>query len=172
MREVIIKQNCDACWQDGELKTPSAGAWTIGIVAGESGRPALKVLDLCEQHTKLVTDLVALLADVELTPDKPGPEPRLFDAPRRTTSPGNLRVVACPVCRQEINRSSMVGHIWSQHRTDRKPDQPPTCPECREPYGNGQGMATHRRIVHGFDAVVDALGGVKGYKVTGREGEL
>ena len=49
---------------------------------------------------------------------------------------------------------------------------PQNCPECRAEYPTGQGLASHRRLVHDYDALSDALSGVKGYRLTGRERDL
>jgi uncharacterized protein YbaR (Trm112 family) len=167
MREIEIKAWCDRCWADGERREPSAGQWTMAVISGDVAHPSAKVLDFCESCAKDVAALAELVALSNTLPSKAAkaPEPQ-------HRSPAKFRMVPCPVCRNEVNRSSLVGHVWSQHRTDRRPEMPLTCPDCRETYDSGQGIATHRRLAHGFDAVVDALTGVKGYKVTGREGQL
>lgn len=159
MRETVIRAWCDACWQDGEQRTPSTHSYTAGIVVGET-RPGLKLLELCDMHDKLALDLMALLADIGTVPEfkvkSKAPEPVVQYAMSKT--------VSCPVCNTGLTRSSLVNHIWSNHRTDNKPNVGTVCPECRTEYDTGQGVAAHRRFEHGHDAVAEALAGVKGYK--------
>ena len=169
MREVEIKAWCDRCWADGEQREPSAGLWTLAMTTGDNPHPTPKVLDFCEACAKDVAALAELVAAAALLPTRAGKTPVPVTKP---PSPGKVRLVLCPVCRIETNRASLVSHIWSNHRTDRKPEVPLICAECREQFDDPRGAATHRRITHGFDAVVEALSGVKGYKVTGREGQL
>jgi hypothetical protein len=71
---------------------------------------------------------------------------------------------SCPVCKRQIKNNILVAHIWQEHRSDEKPAIPKICPECREQIDTGQGMTQHRKAAHGYDAVADALSGVKGYK--------
>jgi len=170
VREVEIHAWCDACWDDGETRTPSVGPWTVGLLAGDDGqRPALKVLDLCEPHGKEVADLLELAHLVGQPPTgaraaaAPARQPAL---PLQAT-----RTVSCPVCQVRVKRNTLVGHVWKQHRGQR-PEFPGHCPECRAEYPTGQGLASHRRLVHDYDALSDALSGVKGYRLTGREREL
>ena len=158
MREMVWNKWCDACYADGEAKVPALLTFTAGVVAGEA-RPGLKVLELCDQHSKLVTDLQALLAETGQLPDltaKPKPA-----APAAT--PYAQRMTVCPICRAEFARNGMVSHVWRAHRTDRRPDHHGRCPTCGEQQRNSAGLAAHRRLEHGYDALEDALSGVKGY---------
>lgn len=159
MREVVVRAWCDACWQDGEQRTPSTRTYTAGIVSGET-RPGLKLVELCDVHDKMAVDLMALLADIGTVPDlKPKPK-----TPEPVSNSGATRLVPCPVCHIDVQRNGLVSHIWSNHRSDEKPVYGTLCPECRTQYDTGQGLAAHRRSVHGYDAVAEALSGVKGYK--------
>lgn len=167
MREVEIKAWCDRCWADGERREPSAGQWTLAMITGDNPHPTPKVLDFCEACVKEVAALADLVEAAAMLPTRATKAPTPL-----VRSPGKVRMVFCPVCRRETARASLVGHVWSIHRTDRRPEIALTCPECREQFDDPRGAATHRRIKHGFDAVVEALSGVKGYKVTGREGQL
>jgi hypothetical protein len=159
MREMKMLRWCDMCWHEGQLQQEATWTYTIGLVANES-RPALKLLEVCDTHNKVVVDLAAMLAEVGQLPDLPkkvGRPPLEDQHPRRTATP-------CPVCRVEVAKNTMVAHIWTNHRTDEKPPLPEICPQCRAHIPSPQGMAQHKRVQHGFDAVADALSGVKGFK--------
>lgn len=111
MREITISKYCESCWLEGEQRTPAVGSWVIGIVPGESGRPALKVLDLCDVHANVVTDLAGLLAKTATVPIPAA-------APAKAPAAGPKRSVPCRVCQLQVNRSSLTTHVWSKHRTD------------------------------------------------------
>lgn len=157
MREMIMRRWCDECWHEGQLQNEASFTYTMGVVQGES-RPALKVLELCEDHNKLAVDLMDLLKEIGQLPD--------FTQAKKTPASSTPAVpqLACPVCGMAMAKTSLIGHVWSKHRTDRRPDQPRNCPTCGEFIDNGTGMSAHRRSSHGFDALADALAGVKGYK--------
>lgn len=169
MRELVMRKWCDACYADGEIQEPATTTYTIGAVSGET-RPALRVVELCERHDKVATDLIHLLSGIGQLPDfaqktqKPlsaineGKQGRPF-----TSAENAARTMPCPICDIGIVRSAMINHVWSQHRTDPKPVYGTTCPDCRAEYDTGQGVAAHRRSEHGFDALADALSGAKGY---------
>lgn len=162
MREMIMRSWCDACYADGELQQEAVKTYTIGIVSGEN-RPALKLLELCDTHDKIAQDLIHLLSEVGQLPDikKPVGRPPSEVVHQASSS----KIVDCPVCGEGISRGGLVAHIWAQHRPgETKPVYGPACPECRVEYDTGQGLAAHRRAEHGFDAVAEALDGVKGYK--------
>lgn len=155
---------CDLCHLENE-RVEAPHTYTIGVVAGEN-RPALKVLELCDTHDKVATELMALLATIGQPPDlkaKPaaaniGRPP--LDVPRGADGRPQGD---CPVCGQTMARNGMVSHIWQAHRPDTKPPAPTRCPECGERPGSPQAMAQHRRVTHGYDAVADALAGVPGF---------
>jgi len=171
LREVEIHAWCDACWAADETRTPSAGPWTVGLLAGDDGqRPALKVLDLCEPHGKEVADLLELTHRAGQPPT--GARAAAAPVARQPALPLTAtREVSCPVCQVGVKRNTLVGHVWKQHRGQR-PEFPGRCPECRAEYPTAQGLASHRRLVHDYDALSDALSGVKGYRLTGRERDL
>lgn len=163
MKEVIVKAWCDACWLDGEQRTPSAHTYTTGMVGGESSRPQLKVIELCDMHDKIATDFMALLSEVAAVPDfnkpaapKAAPPPVKYNSGKR---------VDCPVCHEEFTTGGLVGHIWSLHRPgETRPVMGTVCPDCRAEYDTGQGLGQHRKAEHGWNAIADALSGVKGYR--------
>lgn len=165
MREIVAF--CDRCWADGERRESSKGQRTIAIAVGDNPHPTPKVLDFCEPCLKDIDALGELVAGSVIYPTK-----AVTTAPSTHSAPSKVRTVECPVCALTTPRASLVGHVWNKHRNDLRPEIPLICPDCSEPYESGQGMATHRRVVHGYDALTDALAGVKGYKVTGREREL
>lgn len=162
MREMIWNHWCDACYADGQLQQEATHIYTVGIVTGEEVRPGLKVLELCDMHDKLATDMQALLAEVGQVPDfKAAMEARkgrpIDNIARRV---GMKDFVECPVCRQNIVKSSLITHVWGLHRRgDERPAHGTICPECRARYTTGQGMAAHRRAEHGFDSLAEALKG-------------
>lgn len=166
MREIVAY--CDRCWADGERREPSKGQMTIAMMSGDVSHPTPKVLDFCEPCLKEVAVLAELVAGSAILPTRRTTAPTTG----AHSTPSKVRLVPCPVCRASTARASLVGHIWVQHRDDIRPEAPLTCPDCNKPYDSGQGMATHRRIAHGHDALTEALSGVKGYRITGKEREL
>ena len=161
MREMVWNSWCDACYSDGEAKVPALHTFTVGAVGGET-RPGLKLLELCEQHSKLILEVQVLLQQTGQLPDfskaaKPKP---VASSP---STPYAHRMTVCPICRAEYARNGMVAHVWRAHRTDKRPDHHGRCPTCYEQQDNSAGLAAHRRIAHGYDALEDALSGVKGY---------
>lgn len=165
MREIVAY--CDKCWADGERREPSKGQRTLAIAVGDQPHPTPKVLDFCEPCLKDIDALGELVAGSVIFPTR-----AVTTAPSTHSAPSKVRTVPCPVCQVSTPRASLVSHIWSRHRTDIRPDAPTACPDCSETYDSGQGMATHRRVAHGYDALTDALSGVKGYKITGKERTL
>ena len=158
MRELVLNKWCDICYLEEEAKVPATLTLTAGMVVGEN-RPELKLVELCERHSKPFTDLQALLAQIGQTPDVPAKV-----APVKQEGSYAQRLMVCPICRAEYARNGMVSHVWRAHRTDKRPETKGRCPTCREQFDNGAGLAAHRRIAHGYDALQDALSGVKGYQ--------
>lgn len=165
MRELILKVWCDICalervsgGLDIQVNVEAHHTYTIGAVVGES-KPALKVLELCDTHNKVATDLIELLGHLGQTPTvaahpvrPPIHTPEAVEHARRP--------VPCPACRTEIGRNTMVAHVWARHRTDERPDLKGVCPECRLRVDSNTGLSAHRRSAHGYDALEDALAGV------------
>jgi hypothetical protein len=159
MRELIQKCWCDQCWHEDHLQQEATATYTIGLVAGEQ-RPSLKILELCDTHNKLAVDLMDLLKDIGQLADL---KPRAVRLPS-AAAPVEPPRKACPICRRDVQANVMVNHIWTNHRTDERPPTLTVCPECRKTVATGQGMSAHRRTAHNYDAVLDALSGVKGWK--------
>jgi len=160
MREVVVMRWCDACQQEDMTKTPATSTFTIGAVAGES-KPALKVLELCERHEKLITDLQLLLREVGQQPEM---APTATRAQHSYASSGAAEQVLCPVCQASVTRQALINHVWNRHRTEGRPEAPKVCPECRVSYPSPAGCGVHRRMAHGYDPLAEALAGVKGYR--------
>jgi hypothetical protein len=156
MREMIMRRWCDVCFAEGQLQQEAAHTFTVGAVVGEA-RPALKVVETCDVHQKMVADLMELLNGIGQIPEF---KKAALPAAPVLTHPA----VECPICRMDVGRNTLVAHVWNKHRTDARPPTPKTCPECGERFDNGTGMSAHRRSIHDFDALADALGGVKGYR--------
>lgn len=154
MREMVMNRWCDSCFLESEAKVLAVSTFTVGACTGES-RPALKVLELCERHAKMIQDVQALLAVTGQTPEL---------LPKAPVAARPVNMQPCPVCQRETPRNAMVAHVWRHHRTDERPNYGVTCPTCHEQQESGAGLASHRRITHGFDALADALSGVKGYR--------
>ena len=178
MREVQVNKWCDMCFRENEnaeqpelaLRVPATQSISIGIGIGDGTRPSVHVLDVCDVHAKPIAELAQFVAEAPLIGSE-SKSSELVRAPRAITALSHSRDTArCPVCAHDIVKSSLINHIWQTHRKDARP-QPPQgqCPECGEKYDKPQGLSQHRRHVHGFDAYIDALRGVKGYKITGRE---
>lgn len=180
MREVIVRAWCDACWADGEVRTEAAQSWVIGVVASENARPTLHKVETCEMHSKTYVDLLAFLNTTELLgalPPKPGRPPARSSVtpPREAIGPGrpgsgpngeylNPRTV-CPVCHNEMATTSLTLHVWKAH-TDKggRVEQPTHCPDCGAYFDNGQAMGQHRRRLHAYDSLTEALSFVPGYQ--------
>lgn len=161
MREVQILSWCEACWADGQVKTPAVDSWTVGIVQGENP-PALHIVDACEQHGKELTDLLALVKTAELFTRKViVPVPAAKRRPYNNATPDGF---ACPVCDQILTtRPSLVGHVWSQHRPDGRPTSPMICPDCSKDFDTAASCAVHRQAAHGYDPLSEVLSGVPGH---------
>lgn len=163
MREIVMLKWCDGCQLEGALRTEATHTFTVGCVAGEQ-RPGLKVLELCDIHHKVIADLQQLLAEVGQTPElPPKPKPAESSTASYYATSRNSEPVQCPVCAKDMIRGSLIGHVWSHHRKDKRPPAPTVCPDCGERYPSPAGCGVHRRQVHDFDALADVLSGVKGY---------
>lgn len=157
-REIVRLSWCDRCDAE-DRKTPATHTYTVGLVHGET-RPAPRVLELCDEHDPILADVFDLLAknSIPLDPNakaaKPAPSPAAA-----VTYRGGSRI-ECDVCGVAMARSSLVNHIWSQHRPgETKPEPPRVCPDCRTPF-DPAGMSMHRNKVHGYSAVDEAYAGL------------
>lgn len=167
MRELQIVKWCDVCWltkeSTGRDPEPATVSWTVGIVPGDTGRPAPKVLDLCDAHVGPLEDLAQLMSHIQQLPDQP---PKALGRPRKDPDgppAKEHRMDVCPVCEVKVQSNVMVHHVWTRHRDDPKPPIPEVCPTCGAHIPSSQGMATHRRVAHNYNALQDALSGVPGF---------
>src|SRR6476469_5372504 len=108
MREVVVMAWCDACALE-DAKTAAVTTYTVGVVAGES-RPALKLLELCERHNKLIAEVQQLLADVGQQPEL-GPK-AATRAQTAYVSSGAAEHVLCPICQASVTRQALINHVW------------------------------------------------------------
>ena len=174
MRELQMKTFCDVCRldsDDDDIREPATACYTVGVMQGE-GRPVPKVLDLCEDHVGPLEDLLELLSGIDQLPGgdvvrKTGAKVALKAPP----APQNRNESPCAICHGQFSTAGLTQHIWKAHRPDPKPPMPARCPECGSRHG-GPGMAAHRRIVHGYSSIDDALSGVPGYRPGKSAGEL
>lgn len=174
MREtkVEILKWCDMCaaatGDDDSVEQPLPVAATRGFIGSMRDEHAAarspRLLDVCEMHAKQLDDLAALLHELPRAPEQPV---------KAVAESSTTRKVPCPVCQSEIARGQLAQHVWARHRNDVRPESPVgKCPQCPAIFDSPQGLAQHRKKTHGFDTLIEALAGVKGYKLTGREAEL
>jgi hypothetical protein len=152
VRELIVRAWCDRCEALGHSRTEAKHTYTIGIVKGET-RPALRVVELCDECDSAEIDVMIKMVADHSIPLEP-------KAPAKPIGPAlSTDRVECLVCHGTMNRSSLVGHIWSQHRAgEKRPQQPAKCPECHKPFDEGMGM--HRSRIHGWSALDEAYVGL------------
>lgn len=155
MREVIFKSWCDRCESLGEPRQEARNTFTVGIVAGEA-RPALRVIELCDECAAAEIDVLGKLLGthsipVDLTKVKAPAAPAV--------SPPETERVECRVCGATLAKSAILGHVWAVHRPGQTRPVPPTvCPECRGVYEGGMWM--HRTKMHGKSALDEAYKGL------------
>lgn len=177
MREVQIRAWCDFCWADGEQKVESTTAFAIGVVQSMTRGPMPKMLEVCDVHAKPLTELSEMVVKLPaFVPEKVTAKPKmavaahsapsstLFDPDRVSPSQQPLD---CPICGVTLTqKGAVVGHVWSHHASIPKPESPTVCPNCGERSRTAQGMATHRRFEHNYDALEDALSYVPEYRAS------
>jgi hypothetical protein len=168
MKEIIIKKWCDMCWLDGEQRTASTQSWTVGILAGEN-RPIPRVVETCETHGKVIGDLLELTGNLELLPTS-GEQASAKVVPNTGRPPRSVDGeyagvrMECPACHVEYSKSSLALHIWTRHQHQPgRPPQPTNCPDCGEYLESAGAMGMHRRGVHGYDPIEEALQGLPGF---------
>jgi hypothetical protein len=161
MRETVVNSWCDACMSDDEIREPAMHIYTVGIQPGETVRPPLKVLELCEIHNKLVADLMMLLEETGQIPDvKAAPVMRKAGQgkPGSTDTLETNPPMDCPIpdCGRELRRNSLTNHIWSQHLggVQTKKAQPTKCPTCGD---RPEQMMMHRSAAHGYGQLQEAI---------------
>jgi hypothetical protein len=156
VREVQTLSWCDECYRDDpDSRTPVVASFVVGIVEGESVRPALRVLLCCEAHAKPVRDLLAILADAE--PFAADEHPRKGRPPKQLALDVDVPKPPqmCPLCDYtRTTRGAVVTHVWNVHANAERPPQPDACPDCGWSGGN---IGVHRSQAHGFNALDEAL---------------
>lgn len=146
MREVVTRVWCDVCakeslWNEGE----EVPAVVIGTL-----KP--RVVALCEPHRKELFDpFQEVLTDLgQIVPDAlMGGSPRKGVGGRPS-----VEQLTCPACGHvSPNKSALTSHTKNMHDASieelRGEPLPYECPECQRKFGRPQGMAAHRRTVHG-----------------------
>ena len=158
MRETVVNAWCDACMADDEIREPAAYTYTIGIQQGETARPPLKVLELCEIHNKLISDLMMLLEETGQIPDVKAAPVKVTRDRRGADTLESNPPMECPIpdCDKELRRNSLTNHIWSQHLggVGTKKAQPAKCPTCGE---RAEQMMMHRSAAHGYGQLQEAI---------------
>lgn len=150
MRETQVLSWCDQCWREDEVREAAVESFVVGIVAGETTRPMLRLLLVCERHAKDVRALAELVADVEPYAAPAPPTTRRVGAPPTGTD-------QCPLCDYRATRTPLVNHVWREHAPHAtRPPVPDACPDCGH-RGNAQQVGVHRRGAHGYDALVEAV---------------
>lgn len=167
-REVVMQLWCDPCDAAGE-KVAAVASWTAGAVKAEV-QPSLHAIDVCEVHNKQMEDYAAAINAAPPFVRPAGAAKAPPAAPGRPVKPQGEYV--CPVCDTGFSSaSSRINHVWNVHRPgDERTLTAGVCPDCGTVVDTAQGMAAHRRLGHGFDALHDALLGVKGFKMKAAKG--
>lgn len=151
-REVIVRTWCDPCLAEDVQED---GVELAPLLLPELGGTKPRVVALCEVHRKeLYQPLLDLLeehgqmVDEEGNPSGPrGKYTRAKDVPNP---------LGCPAegCSHESpNRSALSSHVRNMHDTTLSvllgEETPYECPECGLKSARPQGIAAHRRKVHG-----------------------
>lgn len=159
MKELIIRSWCDRCESLGKLRAEARHTYTVGIVSGET-RPALRVIELCDECDATEIDILSKLLASHSVPL----DPKAAKTPAPEPIPQRSRYVpadklTCKICDRDYHASSLAQHIWAVHRAgEDRPVQPKKCPECG--VVNPTGMGQHRSQAHGWSAVTEAYKGL------------
>lgn len=155
MKEMRVLVWCDACFEE-DNEAQVEGETTMAISLNGRTRHSL---DLCRRHRKeLITPLMELLTAKGTPPDKIE-----LDVRRSQPPVGAARLSdrwTCPICKDTMNRTSAVGHVWSKHHEDERPEGPTRCPECGWPEADdatAQAVSMHRYRAHQISALDEAL---------------
>lgn len=161
-REVIVMTWCDVCLaedvQEDATELPP-------LLIPELGTKP-RTMALCEVHLKEVYEpLVSLLREhgqmVDADGNHTGPRGKYKKAGKSTAAPAASSPAAadedgCPVDGCDYvapNRSSLRSHVRRRHDVTLSEllgeEQPYECPECGLKSSRPQGLAAHRRKVHG-----------------------
>jgi hypothetical protein len=153
-REIIIASWCDRCQAaDESARVPATHTYTLGLVSGET-RPELRVLMFCDSCDPVLAEVEDLLRKNSIPLDTGRTKP--VGPVAKASDPVS---VECLVCGAVLNRSSILSHVWSQHRPGELRTQPARCPDCRQPF-DPAGMSMHRTKIHGWSALAAAYEGL------------
>lgn len=159
---------CDV-HQHADEETPGV-QWTISVhVPGE--RPVTWEVDLCEDDSKGLRDLAALLDEVGRVVDGPRKRRGSKTAAARVEAPGRSGGLVeqvdaphtdegypCPKCEKvPRTRKGLMSHLKTYHDGMSLAEAlgqplPYVCPECGRKFSHGTGMGAHRRAIHGVPA--------------------
>lgn len=150
MDEVVVKRWCDLCRATEEdARTEAVQRFEVSVAKEGTTRTLMRAVDCCDKHQAQLLGLQEMVKKVG-TPQRVKPTERAELADRAEPDDDNM---ACPVCGRVMTRRAVIVHLVNIHKAKR-PGQPAKCPDCRQlGTGGPQGMANHRRIVHGYDYV-------------------
>jgi hypothetical protein len=152
-REVIVKTWCDPCLAED---VNEEGTELAPILLPELGGTKPRVVAVCEVHRKeLYQPLLDLLAEHGQMVDEDGNPtgPRGSYKKRANSTQGPLTCPAEGCDHSSPNRSALSSHVRNMHDTTlsvlQGEETPYECPECGLKSARPQGIAAHRRKVHG-----------------------
>lgn len=157
-REVIVRTWCDPCLaNDVQEEGTELPPLTLPGLTGNKRR----VLALCDVHRKEVYQpLLELLeehgqmVDDEGNPSGPRGPYKTRGASQGNSTQGSLTCPAEGCDHTSPNRSALSSHVRNMHDTTLSVlqglDTPFECPECGLKSARPQGIAAHRRKVHGI----------------------
>jgi hypothetical protein len=152
-REVIVRTWCDPCLAEDRQED---GVELAPLLLPELGGTKARVVALCEVHRKeLYQPLLDLLEEHGQMVDEEGNPsgPRGAYKKRALASPEALSCPAEGCDHISPNRSALSSHVRNMHGTTLSAlngePTPYECPECGLKSARPQGIAAHRRKVHG-----------------------
>jgi hypothetical protein len=156
-REVIVRTWCDVCL-DNDQETDATEL--APLLLPEVGGTKPRVVALCEVHLKEVYQpLVDVLRDHGQIVDEEGNPsgPRGKYGKAKPGDPGSWNCPAEGCEHVSPNRAAISSHVRNMHNTTLAvllgQATPYECPECGLKSARPQGLAAHRRTVHGIVGV-------------------
>lgn len=160
-REVILRTWCDICLNEDDLQ--EEGVELAPLHLPELGGNKRRVLALCEVHRKGIYQplLEALeehgqMVDEDGNPTGPRGPYKKKQGGAQAQANATQGSLTCPAegCDHiSPNRSALSSHVRNMHDTTLSVlqglDTPYQCPECGLKSSRPQGIAAHRRKVHG-----------------------
>ncbi len=143
-REVQLNLFCDMCPKADRV--PASSAVTIAISEGERLTSSPRFIDVCEAHSAELKALGELLTQRGV----------LVQADGRKTPVAAVGATTCPICVEQVSGSNLVEHAWYTHLQTKR-ETYTTCPECGKEFDTPTGCGSHRRSVHGYDALEYAV---------------